>query len=496
MKLVDTTCPHCGSALKIDSSNKNATCEYCGAALLIDDEVQHVQYDNAEEAGYKFEKGRQRAQAEAKRNTTRINTQTYQQPPKKKRKTWLWVLGWICVFPLPLTILLLRKKDMKPALKYGIIAAAWIVYLLIGLSGGFGDSNKNTTEQSSTPAVVESTQTAAQNTEESEAPTETTQKEETETAETQAPAETMNEMTALQAFYDDFSANGNLDSLKDMVNQYGLYSDHRKDGIGHDTYKVAYTKELAKLISDADLATAGNYVVIKFNLLQNDNIDSITFHTDAADVKPTGDHYDENLNGRGRADSGRSEPDYINVIGYVALSASQAYDVEKLDTFQDESLWVVPTYEQDKQFWNENGTLPHKTEVVVREQMLKHEGYGSYSGYLLVEKTDDGSQYYINVNNFITKPYWTYQNDMRTSALTGDFVAEYKQVSDYYPVDSGGDKLEIPDGTIVLVTGVTDTSSKFYSSETSIEAIVWKEWRNGYGGVKCHFNADDLTIIY
>lgn len=51
----------------------------------------------------------------------------------KKRKTWLWVLGWICIFPLPLTILLIRKKEMKPALKYGIIVIAWIIYLLIGL---------------------------------------------------------------------------------------------------------------------------------------------------------------------------------------------------------------------------------------------------------------------------------------------------------------------------------------------------------------------------
>ena len=51
------------------------------------------------------------------------------------KKTWLWVLGWICIFPLPLTILLLRKKDMKPAVKYGIIAAAWLLFLVIGLSG-------------------------------------------------------------------------------------------------------------------------------------------------------------------------------------------------------------------------------------------------------------------------------------------------------------------------------------------------------------------------
>lgn len=50
------------------------------------------------------------------------------------KKTWLWVLGWICIFPIPLTILMLRKKDMKPAVKYGIIAAAWLMFFVIGLS--------------------------------------------------------------------------------------------------------------------------------------------------------------------------------------------------------------------------------------------------------------------------------------------------------------------------------------------------------------------------
>ena len=311
-----------------------------------------------------------------------------------------------------------------------------------------------------------------------------------------APVEVMDEAATLQSFYDDFSSEGTYDTLNDMVKQYGLFSDHRKDGIGHDTYKIACTKEMANVVSNSDFKTEGNYVVIIFNLLDKNSVDSITLHTDADDIKPEGDHYDETLNGRGRADSGRSEPDYINVIGYVALSATQANSIEKTDDFQNEALWTVPTFEQDKQFWNENGLLAHKTEVVVREQILEHEGYGSYSGYLLVEKIDDGTQYYINVGNFITKPYWTYQDDMRTAALTGDFVAEYRQISDYYPVDSGGNKLEIPDGTIVLVTGITGTSSRFNSAETEIEAIVWKDWRNGYGGVKCHFNSADLTILY
>lgn len=314
-----------------------------------------------------------------------------------------------------------------------------------------------------------------------------------------AEVETMDEMEALQLFYDEFSNGGTYDTLSDMVKQYGLFSGHRRDGIGHDTYKIAYTKELAHVISNSDFATEGNYIVIKFDLLQDNSIDLITFHTDHADAgvnEPGGDHYDKTLKGRGYADSGRNEPDYINVIGYAALSATQSRNIEKTDEFQDESLWSVPTYEQDKQFWTVSGALAHKTEVVVREQILEHEGYGTYSGYLLVERTDDGTQHYINVSNFITKPYWTYQDNMRAAALTGDFVAEYRQVSDYYPVDSGGSKLEIPDGTVVLVTGITGTSSKFNSAETEIEAIVWKEWKNGYGGVKCHFNSSDLIILY
>ena len=49
----------------------------------------------------------------------------------KKRNTLLWVLGWLCVFPLPLTILLLRKKEMAPGKKYGVIVAVWSVYLIM-----------------------------------------------------------------------------------------------------------------------------------------------------------------------------------------------------------------------------------------------------------------------------------------------------------------------------------------------------------------------------
>ena len=61
---------------------------------------------------------------------------------EKKRKTWLWVLGWLFFFPLPLTIILLKKKEMKPGIKYGIIAAAWVVFIILVFFGGGTNKKK------------------------------------------------------------------------------------------------------------------------------------------------------------------------------------------------------------------------------------------------------------------------------------------------------------------------------------------------------------------
>lgn len=169
VKIVNLTCPGCGARLEVDMDRKMAFCSYCGAALPVDDEIRKVQLDGAEKAGYEFEKGRQRAQAEAAQASFQPQQACYQpafqqtiqpqassqpqqashqtapqanscqpapQEPPKKRKTWLWVLGWICIFPVPLTIIMLNKEDMSKKARYGIIAAGWILYLLIGLGGG------------------------------------------------------------------------------------------------------------------------------------------------------------------------------------------------------------------------------------------------------------------------------------------------------------------------------------------------------------------------
>lgn len=147
MKLINLTCPQCGAQLQVDADKKTVYCQYCGAKLLIDDEVQHVQYDNAEQAGYQFEKGRQRAQNEARNNITsnqyRPKNPNVQTP--KKSKIWLWILGWLVMFPVPLTILMLRNNKLNKKARIAIIAVAWILYLIICLPGFFSDSSTSTT---------------------------------------------------------------------------------------------------------------------------------------------------------------------------------------------------------------------------------------------------------------------------------------------------------------------------------------------------------------
>ena len=148
MKLIDTTCPKCGANLHIDADRKSAFCEYCGGQVLIDDEVQHLQIDNAESAGYAFEKGRQRAQNEARAH--RYYSAQPQPAPKKNKKIVWWVLGWIFIFPVPLTIIIARNQKLKTGAKIGLIAAAWVVYLLIGIGSGAANKSK---EQGATPAT-------------------------------------------------------------------------------------------------------------------------------------------------------------------------------------------------------------------------------------------------------------------------------------------------------------------------------------------------------
>lgn len=128
-------CPNCGAEAK------GKFCEYCGSEMPKEKTTINITnnyYVNAEE--------------KPKNDKTAKGT-----TKSKKKRTWLWVLGWICIFPLPLTILMLRKKNMKPAVKYGIIAVAWLLFFAIGASG-----NTEAEEPVNTvPTYTEATQPAS-----------------------------------------------------------------------------------------------------------------------------------------------------------------------------------------------------------------------------------------------------------------------------------------------------------------------------------------------
>ena len=68
----------------------------------------------------------------------------------KKRRTWLWVLGWIFMFPVPLTILLVRNKKMNVALKIVLIVVAWLAYFAIAAAG---DTEEETADAPAEPEI-------------------------------------------------------------------------------------------------------------------------------------------------------------------------------------------------------------------------------------------------------------------------------------------------------------------------------------------------------
>ena len=139
MKPVQINCPHCGAPLKVEATMQQATCEYCGMTTWLDHGTESTNDFDSEEAGYNFEKGRQRAQAEIARQTYSQPRQTYTPVQSKKRHTFWWNMGWIFIFPIPATILIVRSKKMHWILKIVLVLAVWGLYLAIGMAGGKGN---------------------------------------------------------------------------------------------------------------------------------------------------------------------------------------------------------------------------------------------------------------------------------------------------------------------------------------------------------------------
>lgn len=150
-------CKYCGG--EIDEKSK--TCLFCGSGISLAEqkEIEQINKQGCPKCGssnIEFIRENTGIVKDRKGNQTvlyRTNGfckdcgYTWTTNATKKSKTWLWVLGWIFIFPLPLTIILVKNKKLKPWIKYGILGIAWLIYLIFGIVSYLSDTETSTTNQ-------------------------------------------------------------------------------------------------------------------------------------------------------------------------------------------------------------------------------------------------------------------------------------------------------------------------------------------------------------
>lgn len=159
MRLVSMVCPQCGGTLEVPENTKQAQCPFCNTTVMIDDEVKHVQFDNSKQAGYDFEKGRIAAQQDHVAQQVAYNQAAIrvQQEAERKRKNlkW-WVLGWIFIFPVPLSILIIKSNKLKPALKVVLVSMLWVALALFGVFANLNQQKNDKIVWASKATQIES----------------------------------------------------------------------------------------------------------------------------------------------------------------------------------------------------------------------------------------------------------------------------------------------------------------------------------------------------
>ena len=176
------------------------------------------------------------------------------------------------------------------------------------------------------------------------------------------------------------------------------------------------------------------------------------------------------IHGRGISDDpSGEEPDYVGLIGYAAARYEDI--VPEKDGI---SLpWTVPAYLLFEKKWYYSMPMQHKTGVLVIKQVLKEKGSGRYTGRLKVIRLDTGETCWMNVENFITVPYWFYP--ARRSVRYGCTVAVYRRQGNRFPTDVDGNPAEVADDTDVMIPGNGPGEAKVPDGSRMIPGIICRE---------------------
>lgn len=152
-------CPNCGA------ETTSAVCEYCGTQINNPQSCckrcgsTNLSFRRENQGEVKGKKSKQIVHRTVGVCKDCGYTWFEDEATPKKRKTWLWVLGWIFIFPLPLTILMVKNQKLKLWAKILIIVAAWIAYLLIAIAGRAPEKEQASLETSiQTAAATANTQ--------------------------------------------------------------------------------------------------------------------------------------------------------------------------------------------------------------------------------------------------------------------------------------------------------------------------------------------------
>ena len=147
MKVQDITCPSCGASLAVAEAEGSqlVVCSYCGKGVWLSDDVQRVDakinmsVNNAEEAGYLFEKGRITAQQEE--SDRQLSEMQEEQKVKQKKKLWQWgikILAWVLLFPIMLGWTVLKSKRFSLIQKLVLCGLIILVTIVLTSGGSHG----------------------------------------------------------------------------------------------------------------------------------------------------------------------------------------------------------------------------------------------------------------------------------------------------------------------------------------------------------------------
>ena len=266
MRLLDMTCQHCGALLKVDIDKKRAICNHCGATILIDDEIQHIRYDNAEEAGYNFEKGRQRARREEQQRLNIYYNKAMQQrympqiPSQQKKKGTCWqIFLWVFFFPIMITIFLVKTDKLRLPVKIVLIVVLWIFFIIIGMTND--NENVNDTESYSKDTEFEIEES---NEKENKFPTVSVAEEKDDTIISQEIGKNeFVEYDTLQNLFLILSFDTAIESIDSFISENNLeFTKKEYNGTPKKyVYKIAYKPRVAL----QRYADSGDYVKVCFS---------------------------------------------------------------------------------------------------------------------------------------------------------------------------------------------------------------------------------------